>query len=99
MMAHCKECRHFRYYLERTRDIPCTSYEEMRKQDERRKRDNSFGSGAGCDLAGAAGTAPEAEEKGLSAAAGLDHEPDPAGDSNGRSGGDIHFMAMIGERR
>lgn len=27
----CKECRHFAYCLERTRDIPCADYKERRK--------------------------------------------------------------------
>ena len=29
--AYCKECRHFAYCLERTRDIPCADYKERRK--------------------------------------------------------------------
>lgn len=78
MRAYCKECRHFRYCLERTRDIPCTSYVERRKRDGRHKRADRPGTGRA--LAETSGSAPETEEKGLPAAAGADHNPDPAGD-------------------
>lgn len=74
MRAYCKECMHFRYCLERTRDIPCASYAERRRQNGLRKGGHS---GTGCALAEASGTAPEAEEEGLPAAAGADHEPGP----------------------
>lgn len=77
MRAYCKECMHFRYCLERTRDIPCASYAERRRQNGLRKGGHS---GTGRALAEASGTAPEAEEKGLLSAAGADHEPDPDGD-------------------
>ena len=31
MRKFCKECRHFAYCLERTRDIPCADYKERRR--------------------------------------------------------------------
>lgn len=31
--AYCKECRHFAYCLERTRDIPCADYKERRRDE------------------------------------------------------------------
>ena len=37
VIAYCKECLHFRYCIERSRDIPCTSY-ERRKRSEGIKR-------------------------------------------------------------
>lgn len=89
MRAYCKECRHFRYCLKRTRDIPCTSYVERRKQDGRRKRADSPGARDTGALERTPGTAPETEEKGLPAAAGADHEPDPAGDHLHHGGGDL----------
>lgn len=88
MRAYCKECRHFRYCLERTRDIPCTSYVERRKQDGRRKRADSPRTGRA--LAEAPGAAPETEEKGLPAAAGADHEPGPVGSHLHHGGGDLY---------
>lgn len=87
MRAYCKECMHFRYCLERTRDIPCASYEERRKQDGRHKRADS--PGAGCALARTPGAAAEAEEKGLPAAAGAGHEPGPAGSYLHHGSGDL----------
>lgn len=88
MRAYCKECMHFRYCLERTRDIPCASYAERRRQNGLRKGGHSR---TGRTLAGTPGTAPEAAEEGLPAAAGADHEPDPAGDHLHLGGGDLHF--------
>lgn len=37
VIAYCKECLHFRYCIERSRDIPCTGY-ERRKRSEGIKR-------------------------------------------------------------
>ena len=31
VIAYCKECLHFRYCIERSRDIPCTSYERRKR--------------------------------------------------------------------
>ena len=36
MKAYCKDCIHFRYCMERTRDIPCRSY-KGRERDGRAK--------------------------------------------------------------
>ena len=94
MRAYCKECMHFRYCLERTRDIPCAIYEERRKQDGRHKRADS--PGTGCALAKAPGIAPEAEEKGLSSAAGADHKPGPDGSYLHHGGGDLHSAGGTG---
>ena len=88
MRAYCKECMHFRYCLERTRDIPCASYAERRRQNGLRKGGHS---GTGRALAETPGTSPEAEEKGLPAAAGAGHEPDPAGGYLHNGSGDLHF--------
>lgn len=87
MRAYCKECRHFRYCLERTRDVPCTSYVERRRRDGRHKRAGS--PGTGCALAETPGAAAEAEETGLPVAEVADHEPDPAGGHLHHGGGDL----------
>ena len=76
MRAYCKECMHFRYCLERTRDIPCASYEERRRQNGLRKGGYSR---TGCALERTSRTAPEAEEKRLPSAKVADHEPGPGG--------------------
>lgn len=88
MRAYCKECMHFRYCLERTRDIPCASYKERRRQDGRHKRTDS--PRTGCALERTPGTTPGAEEKELSAAAGTGHEPGPAGYHLHHGSGDLH---------
>ena len=53
----------------------------MRKENEygRRKRTYSPGARNPGTLERTSGAAPETEEKGLPAAAGADHEPDPVG--------------------
>ena len=99
MRAYCKECRHFRYCLERTRDIPCTSYEKRRRRDGRRKRADSPGARDTGALAEAPDTAPETEEKGLSAAEGTDHEPDPTWDHLHHGGGDLGAAGRASVRR
>lgn len=86
MRAYCKECMHFRYCLERTRDIPCASYAERRRQNGLRKGGHSR---TGRTLAEAPGADPEAEEKGLPAATGADHEPGPDGSYLHHGGGDL----------
>ena len=86
-MSSCNTCRYNRRCIESSREYPCIDYEERRKQDGRHKRADS--PGAGRTLAEAPGTAPEAEEKGLPAAAGADHEPDPAGDYLHHGSGDL----------
>lgn len=96
MRAYCKECMHFRYCLERTRDIPCASYAERRRQNGLRKGGHS---GTGRALAEASCTAPEAEEKRLPAAAGADHELDPAGDHLHHGGGDLGTAGGTDVRR
>lgn len=64
----------------------------MREEDKhgRRKRTDSPGARDPGALARTSGTAPGAAEEGLSAAAGADHEPDPAGDHLHHGGGDLH---------
>lgn len=86
MRAYCKECMHFRYCLERTRDIPRASYEERRRQNGLRKGGHSR---TGRALAGTPGTAPGAKEEGLSAAEVADHEPGPDGSYLHHGGGDL----------
>lgn len=93
MRAYCKECVHFRYCLERTRDIPCASYAERRRQNGLRKGGHS---GTGRALAEAPGTAAEAEEKGLPAAAGAGHEPGPDGSHLHHGSGDLHSAGGTG---
>lgn len=97
MRAYCKECMHFRYCLERTRDIPCASYEERRKQDGRHKRADSPRTGRA--LAEAPGTAPEAAEEGLSSAAGADYEPDLVGSHLHHGSGDLGAAGGTSVRR
>ena len=48
MRAYCKEYIHFRYCIERTRDIPCSSFrkKEGKKRDE---RNDSRTTGAAAD--------------------------------------------------
>ena len=86
-MNSCKTCRYNRWCIESSREYPCIDYTERRKQDGRCKKADS--PGAGCTLEEAPDTAPETEEKGLSAVAGADHEPDPAGDHLHHGGGDL----------
>ena len=86
-MSSCNTCRYNRWCIESSREYSCIDYEERRKQDGRHKRDDS--PGAGRALAEASGTAPGTEEKGLSSAAGADHEPDPAGDHLHHGGSDL----------
>ena len=96
MRAYCKECMHFRYCLERTRDIPCASYEERRRQNGLRKGGYSR---TGRALERTPGTAPGAEEKRLPAAEVADHEPDLAGDYLHYGGGDLGASGGAGVRR
>lgn len=96
MRAYCKECMHFRYCLERTRDIPCASYEERRRQNGLRKGGHS---GAGCALERTPGTAPGAEEEGLPSAEVADHEPGPDGSHLHHGSGDLHSAGRTGVRR
>ena len=90
-MNSCKTCRYNRWCIESSREYPCIDYTERRKQDRRHKRDDSPGARDTCALERTSGAAQEAEEKGLPAAAGADHEPDPAGDHLHYGGGDLHF--------
>ena len=93
-MSSCKTCRYSRRCLESSREYPCIDYTERRKQNGRHKR--AYSPGAGRALAETAGTAPEAEEKRLSAVAGADHEPDPAGDHLHHGGGDLGAAGRAG---
>ena len=95
-MSSCKTCRYSRRCIESSREYPCIDYTERRKQDGRCKKADS--PGAGRALEEASGTAPEAEEKGLSAVAGADHEPDPAGDHLYHGGGDLGTAGRTGVR-
>lgn len=96
MRAYCKECMHFRYCLERTRDIPCASYEERRRQNGLRKGGYSR---TGRALERTPGTATEAAEEGLSAAEVADHEPGPDGSYLHHGGGDLCAAGGTGVRR
>lgn len=96
-MSSCNTCRYNRWCVESSREYPCICYEERRKQDGRHKRSDS--PGAGCTLAETAGAAPEAEEEGLSAVAGADHEPDSAGDHLHHGGSDLGAAGRAGVRR
>ena len=87
MRAYCKECRRYRHCLERTRDLPCTSYGKRRRRNGRHKRTDSYRTG--CALEKAHGAATEAEEKGSPAAAGTSHEPDHAVDHLHHGSGDL----------
>lgn len=98
MRAYCKECMHFRYCLERTRDIPCASYEERRRQNGLRKGGHSGARNSGA-LERTPGTAPGAEEERLPSAAGADHEPGPDGSYLHHGSGDLHSAGWAGVRR
>ena len=87
-MSSCNTCRYNRRCIESSREYPCIDYEERRKQDGRHKRADSPGTGRA--LEEAPGAAPEAEEKGLSAAEGTDHEPDPTWDHLHHGGGSVY---------
>lgn len=86
-MSSCNTCRYNRWCIESSREYPCIDYEERRKQDGRHKRADSPGTGRALERT--PGAAPETEEKGLPAAAGASHEPDPAGDHLPLGGGDL----------
>lgn len=71
----------------------------MRKENEYGRHKRADGPGTGRALERTSGTAPEAEEKGLPAAAGADHEPDPAGNHLHHGGGDLGTAGGTGVRR
>ena len=71
----------------------------MREEDKHGRHERADSPGAGRALAEAAGTTQEAEEKGLPAAAGADHEPDPAGNHLHHGSGDLGAAGGAGVRR
>ena len=68
----------------------------MREEDKHGRHKRADSPGTGCALAEASGTAPEAEEEGLPAAAGADHEPDFNRDHLHHGSGDLHFAGGTG---
>ena len=96
-MSSCNTCRYNRRCIESSREYPCIDYEERRNQDGRHKRAGSPGTGRA--LEEVPGTAPEIEEKGLPAAAGVDYKSDPAGNHLHHGGGDLGIAGGTGVRK
>lgn len=96
-MSSCNTCRYNRWCIESSREYPCIDYEERRKQDGRHKRADSPGTGRA--LAEAPGAASEAEEEGLSSAAGADHKPGPDGSYLHHVSADLGTAGGAGVRR